>query len=213
MDFSSLFGPSINTGPAVNNAGFGNGTPGTGRQLTVGGLGGAIGTVGSIGGAIGNVSDSLFGTGASRNTSGTRTTQTEIDPEGLNYLFKSLLESNSGLAPILSAEQEAGLYNSPTAQLLVNDVLARSAGEVAARTGRTTEINRVGENSATQGLVGKGGSTLANLGKAGGSIYGGVLGSAFGPAGTAIGSTLGGVVGGVVGKTANKVKKKLKKIF
>lgn len=70
-------------------------------------------------------------------------TQTDsISSDGLNALLQHILESNSGLAQVASGEKGAGLYNSSTNQLLINDLLTRAAGEVQSRnTTRTVTSN------------------------------------------------------------------------
>lgn len=62
---------------------------------------------------------------------GTQTTQTQMSPEAMQTLMRHAMESSSGLAAIAGGQKVPGLYNSTTRQLLVNDLLTRSAGEIA----------------------------------------------------------------------------------
>lgn len=68
---------------------------------------------------------------------GTKTQQTMLSQEALNTLMKQAMEGNPGLAAIASSQKAPGLYNSTTRNLLTNDLLARSAGEVAVKSAPT----------------------------------------------------------------------------
>lgn len=68
----------------------------------------------------------------------TDTTSQSVAPGGVEYLMRLALEGNQGLAAVSSGQRRAGLYNSSTNQLLSNDLLARSAGEIARSTASTT---------------------------------------------------------------------------
>lgn len=80
-------------------------------------------------------------TGGGSNTvsssGGTTTKQTLLSEDAINALLKNLLEGTSGLASIAQGAKLPGLYNSSTQQLLTNDLLSRSAGEVAKATAPT----------------------------------------------------------------------------
>lgn len=78
--------------------------------------------------------------GAITNT-GSTTTSSSMDPDAMAAMLKTILESTSGLASTAMGEHTAGLYNSSTNQMLVNDLLTRSAAQVAqnAKTSTTTQ--------------------------------------------------------------------------
>lgn len=105
---------------------------------------------------------------------GTKTQQTMLSQEALNTLMKQAMEGNSGLAAIASSQKTPGLYNSTTRNLLTNDLLARTAGEVAVKGAPTVTsatpqvINRVTPAAVNPlaALLG-GGALLAKSGTAG----------------------------------------------
>lgn len=79
-------------------------------------------------------------------TSGfTETTQKGLPPEAMQALIKTAMEGNQGLASVASGQKAAGLYNSSTNQLLVNDLLARITGQ-AATLGAPTTVTRTPTN-------------------------------------------------------------------
>lgn len=106
--------------------------------------------------------------GSSTAQSGTQSTS--IDQQGMMYLLNSILGSTQGLASITGMQKGAGIYSSAINGLLVNDLLARAAGEVAARN-TTTKTKQ--KNSS-----------------------GGILGSIFG-SDSPIGSSIGGLVSSI----------------
>lgn len=61
----------------------------------------------------------------------TQTEQTQLTPEAINGVIRTMMESNDGLAQMMQRQAGSGLYNSSTAQLLAND-LATRVGEKAA---------------------------------------------------------------------------------
>lgn len=71
-----------------------------------------------------------------------QTTQSNITPEGMNYLLTQILSGSQGLAPIASGEKTAGLYNSTGRTQMLNDLSVRAAGELAAKQAGTTTQNR-----------------------------------------------------------------------
>lgn len=94
--------------------------------------------------------------------------QTQIDPEGMKYLLESILGSNNGLAAVSAGANSAGVYNSATETLLQNDLIARAAGEVAARNSKTvtdsTESSQT-DKSETGSKVGGASSALGVIGQ------------------------------------------------
>lgn len=77
----------------------------------------------------------LFGSSSTRTEStsgGTSTTQTMLSQDAVNALLKDLMEDpTSGLARVASGARVPGMYNTTSQQLMINDLLARSAAQVA----------------------------------------------------------------------------------
>lgn len=71
----------------------------------------------------------------------TETTQKGLPPEAMQALIKTAMEGSQGLASVAGGQKSAGLYNSSTNQLLVNDLLARITGQ-AATLGAPTTVTR-----------------------------------------------------------------------
>lgn len=99
-------------------------------------------------------------------TSGGTTTQTsglDITAEGRNKLIEDALSSNSGLAETSSGKNRAGLYNSSTNQLLVNDLLDRVSASVDRDTAKqvtTTVASPTSQTAVTPARVGLGDAAL-----------------------------------------------------
>ena len=109
-------------------------------------------------------------TGQKQNTSSTESSTSGLDlsPEAVNYLLQSLMESNSGLAAVAGSAKAPGLYNATSRNLLVNDLIARAAGEVATKGAKTVSQRSLnqqqvtpGQISPTQGLLGTLGGVAA----------------------------------------------------
>jgi hypothetical protein len=90
----------------------------------------SLGNLGSILGSIPGLSEAINGQ--------TSTSSTSISNQGLNYLLQQILSGTGGLATVAGGQNTAGLYNSTVQQQSVNDLLTRSAGEVASKTATTT---------------------------------------------------------------------------
>lgn len=73
--------------------------------------------------------------GGTQTTSGGDTTTTDrldISKEGIDALLRDLMEDDStGFARVASGQKIAGLYNTTSRNMLLNDLLTRSAGQVA----------------------------------------------------------------------------------
>jgi hypothetical protein len=80
-----------------------------------------------------NTSGSTTGTQTQTDSGSTSTTtiKNDVSPDAVNALVKSILEGTNGLAAVSAGQRNAGLYNSSTNQLLVNDLATRTAGEAA----------------------------------------------------------------------------------
>src|SRR5258708_16955467 len=88
---------------------------------------------------ISKLSD-LFLPKTSNVSGGTTTQQTVISPQAAQALINTILGGSQGLSSVASGQKTSGLYDSSTNQLLVNDLISRTAGEIAAR-GAPTRTN------------------------------------------------------------------------
>ena len=92
------------------------------------------------------------------------TSQLLLTKEATDYMVQGILEGTNGLASVASGQKASGAYNSSTNTLLVNDLLARTAGEVAARSAITKNVIG-GTTSTTDSLTMNSGSTTTqNIG-------------------------------------------------
>lgn len=80
--------------------------------------------------------------GMLKGSTSSQTQQSNITPEGMNYLLTQILSGSQGLAPIAQGEKTAGLYNSTGRSQMLNDLSVRTAGELAAKQAGTTTTNR-----------------------------------------------------------------------
>lgn len=105
--------------------------------------------------------------GKTTTTSGGTTTQTEssgISQESMNAMLKSALESNTGLAAISQGQRTAGGYSSATNRLLTNDLMTRTAGQIAqAAANKTTTISKPATTVTAGGASVKGVSKTAGF--------------------------------------------------
>jgi hypothetical protein len=144
-----------------------------------------LGNLGSILQSIPGLSQAINGE--------TSTSSTAISSQGLNYLLQQILSGTNGLASVAGGQNTAGLYNSTVQTQMVNDLLARSAGEVASKTATTTTTKAPTLNlgdTLLQGAAGLIGTKLLSTGvdKLGGSVM-----DALGLSGT---TTAGGEAAG-----------------
>lgn len=97
--------------------------------------------------------------GAFKGGSSSQTTTPNISGAGMNAVLQQILGSANGLAAVSSQGRNSGLYNSSTQQLLNNDYITRSAGELAKQqAGSTTTTKKdptISKNNAlmTLGLI------------------------------------------------------------
>lgn len=106
--------------------------------------------------------------GAFKSSGSTSTTSPNISATGMNQVLQQILGGSQGLAAVSSQAKGAGLYNSTTQNLLNNDFITRTAGELAKQqAGSTTKTSKPAAIS--------GNNVLALLGVAAGK-------SLFGPA-------------------------------
>ena len=84
----------------------------------------------------------LLNKGKTTSTSGgTVTEQKVMGTDTVTALIKQALESNGGLSTLLSGQASAGLYNSSTNKMLVDDLVARVGTNVAAQAAPTVRTS------------------------------------------------------------------------
>lgn len=137
---------------------------------------------------LSTASSGLFGKTTTRRTSGgAETKQTMLSQEAIDNILRGLMEDERGLSRVASGARIPGLYNTTSQQLMINDLISRSAGIAAEKSAPTvttktptveeTEIPGMG----TGGLLSMGAMVLGSSGarkKLGldfdfGSIFGG----------------------------------------
>lgn len=89
-----------------------------------------------------------------KGTSSTSTSQSNISAAGMQALLKQAFESNQGLATVAGGQKSAGLYNSTVNQQLTNDLLTRTAGEVAKLSAGTTTTTKTAPKLAPKDILG-----------------------------------------------------------
>lgn len=101
---------------------------------------------------------------------GTTTTNEGISQESMNAMLSNALASTNGLAAVSQGQRSAGGYGSSVNQMLTNDLLARTAGQIAASQKTTTTTKSPTETTvggATVGGVAKTAGFLAALNQLG----------------------------------------------
>lgn len=106
------------------------------------------------GGTIGEWGSFLMG--SEKNMGGTQTVKPNISKEGMDRLLQQILESNQGIGSVTMGQKTAGLYGSTTNQMMLNDLLVRAAGELAARQAGVTTTSE--QRTEEEGLLDKIGS-------------------------------------------------------
>lgn len=150
---------------------------------------------------------SLYGGGGGS----TVTTTPNISQAGVDATIARILQSEQGLASITSGANRSGLYNSSTAQLLTDDLVARTAAETErARAGQTvtTEPQGLGLGSlAGTLLAAQSIPTISNALNTGINAVSNALGLGSAAGGAAAGSaaglaSVGGLTAGAAGTAA-----------
>ena len=154
-----------------------------------------IGTIQGGDGGLSTIQD-LYNliNGQTTSTAGsTQTTQEGLSTAGMQAMLTNALSSNSGLAAVSSGQRAAGGYGSATNSMLTNDLLTRTAAQIAAGNKTTTVVKS--PTSET-----KGGITAGGAGNVAGTI--GIL--------QGLNTLTGGKSGsGIVDSTFSGVKKAL----
>lgn len=119
-------------------------------------------------GNLGSILNSIPGLAEAIGGKTTTTSNSGISSAGLTALLNQLLSSNQGLAAVAGGQNTAGMYNSTVQTQMVNDLITRSAGEVAAKgpTSQTTQVQPTVNLGQTllQGAAGLIGSKILNKG-------------------------------------------------
>ncbi len=84
--------------------------------------------------------------------SGSRTTQESVAPGAVDAVVKAILEGSQGLAAVANGQRRAGLYNSSTNNLMVNDLVARAAAE-GAKLNKSTTVTDTQSTVQNQGTA------------------------------------------------------------
>lgn len=144
--------------------------------------------------------------GKTTTDSGSTTTVTGgLDQAGMNAMFKSAMESTNGLAQVSQGQRTAGGYGSSVNTMLTNDLMARTAGQIAAA--NISKTTTVSPSSKTVGGVTAGGAinsagflgALQALNNTGASSW--LKKNVFGDKVSSVDATSNGVVG--AGAAAN----------
>lgn len=81
------------------------------------------------------------------NSGRTDTQQTILEKEAVDRLIAQIMEGSSGLQAVTAGQRQSGGYNTTAATLLTNDLIARTAGEVAVRGAKT--VSTIGASSSS----------------------------------------------------------------
>lgn len=94
--------------------------------------------------------------GSSETTSGgtkIETTNEGISQEGMNEMLKSALANTNGLAAISSGQRVAGGYGSSVNTMLTNDLLTRTASQIAQNNKTTTKVTSAAPVTTVKGGI------------------------------------------------------------
>lgn len=101
--------------------------------------------------------------GSEVNTSGSTTTTSEgISQEGMNEMLKSALSNTAGLAAISQGQRTAGGYGSSVNTMLTNDLLTRTASQIA-QNNKTSTVTKSPTTTTTGGITGAGAAKAASF--------------------------------------------------
>ena len=91
---------------------------------------------------------------SAKGSSTSTTTRSDISAEGTQQILNQILGSAQGLSQVAQGQKSAGIYNSSTNRLLVNDLLSRTAGEVAKLQAGTTTTNKTAGKLSGKDILG-----------------------------------------------------------
>lgn len=72
-------------------------------------------------------------------TTGTKTSQLELDDEAITRIIQETLGGANGLAGVFNKDNASGIYNSTASAQASGDLVAKLVGELAKVTGKTVE--------------------------------------------------------------------------
>ena len=118
----------------------------------------------SSAGGIKNISDlyNLISGTTTSTSGGTVTTNQGISQESMNAMLKSALESSNGLAAISGGQRTAGGYGSSVNTMLTNDLLTRTAGQIA-QAAQTKTVTTTPTTTTTGGVTAEGAAKSAGF--------------------------------------------------
>lgn len=96
---------------------------------------------------ISNIVKNTNTSGVQTSSGSVNTSKLNISQEGVQSMINSILGGSQGLASLTSQEKVAGVYNSSITDQLVNDLIARTVGAVAEKTGET--VQKIGGSTIT----------------------------------------------------------------
>lgn len=72
-------------------------------------------------------------------TTGTKTSQLQLDEEAITHIIQQTLSGANGLAGVFNKDNAAGIYNSTASANAAGDLVSKLVGELATITGKTVE--------------------------------------------------------------------------
>lgn len=94
----------------------------------------------SIGGALsGGKEEGTKKEKGTSTTTGTKTSQLELDDEAITRIIQETLGGANGLAGVFNKDNASGIYNSTASAQASGDLVAKLVGELAKVTGKTVE--------------------------------------------------------------------------
>lgn len=119
---------------------------------------------------------------SSTTTSGgeTKTSQTDVSSEGISELIRQIMEGTGGLADVATGSHVAGLYNDSTKTLLVQNLMAKVAGQAALASAKTTTTTTPQTNTTKTNPQLTGSNAAAGLLVTAATSVGGKLAKKFG---------------------------------
>ncbi len=143
---TSSTGGSINTNTSTNTTKGSTNTSTTSgsiNELINSGSANIVTTGGSTntGGTLGSQNKTTIGgsTSVTSDSGSVNTSQVMLSEDAVKRLTQQILEGSSGLAATSSGQNASGAYNSTVKTMLLNDLIARTAGEVAVRGAKTVQ--------------------------------------------------------------------------
>lgn len=125
--------------------------------------------------------DMITGKSSTSTTGGeTKTSQTDVSSEGISELIRQIMEGTGGLADVATGSHVAGLYNDSTKTLLVQNLMAKVAGQAALASAKTTTTTTPQTNTTKTNPQLTGSNAAAGLLVTAATSVGGKLAKKFG---------------------------------